>query len=462
MCGVFCFGLTLGFTTRLTHGSFLHKTVNTKHCRNANNRQSEKVCVPFCLDALFHMCSNRVMPSWGWLSSQPCRVGAFSEVKMSPGSVAKNQVQVFGEGWGCLSASELSRSGAPSLPSRVLRCPRQEWRCGHLKLTAKLHGGCPQTRGPGSPSRDPALRPRTNLTRSVMQEPTTTTAAAATSSCHGLPGSPDAAITTSLDPDAALCPLPDPATRDVAPSSLTPRPSPSPARVAHPNARETARASGGSRLFRTHVPAPPHSTGLGRHGESRRRSPDPRPEPRGSFRRYPAAFLSFRLGSARARARPPGSGGGGTSGGARTHPARGSRAGRCVGRGRARVTCTPSSRRLLIGLSSRYLDPGWCGEVGSQSHRWRREPCLSMARALASSSREGPRPKDALLAPSTRIPSRTSPQDPGLLSLPTCLAHSRPLKKPASFALDGGNHTVWEKGLDLFRFSSEWVAILRI
>ena len=41
--------------------------------------------------------------------------------------------------------------------------------------------------------------PRTNLTRSVMQEPTTTTAAAAsaTSSCRCLPGSPDAAIAQS-------------------------------------------------------------------------------------------------------------------------------------------------------------------------------------------------------------------------------------------------------------------------
>lgn len=45
----------------------------------------------------------------------------------------------------------------------------------------------------GSSSRDLGLRPRTNLTKSVMQEPTTTTAAS--SSCQGLPGSPDAAIT---------------------------------------------------------------------------------------------------------------------------------------------------------------------------------------------------------------------------------------------------------------------------
>lgn len=57
--------------------------------------------------------------------------------------------------------------------------------------------------------RDRALRPRTNLTRSVMQEPTTTTAAAS-SFCQGLPGSPDAAITnpcstSTLTLSFALC-----------------------------------------------------------------------------------------------------------------------------------------------------------------------------------------------------------------------------------------------------------------
>lgn len=116
----------------------------------------------------------------------------------------------------------------------------------------------------------------------------------------------------------------------------------------------------------THVPAPPHGTGLSRYGERRRSSLGWRRPPRRTFRHYRAAFPSFRLYSARARARPPGSGGGAGRPGSAHASARGSRAGRCVGRGRARVTCTPSSRRLLIGLSSRYLDPGWCGEVGSQ------------------------------------------------------------------------------------------------
>uniref|UniRef100_A0A8D1GCR4 BRISC and BRCA1-A complex member 2 n=1 Tax=Sus scrofa TaxID=9823 RepID=A0A8D1GCR4_PIG len=61
---------------------------------------------------------------------------------------------------------------------------------------------------------------------------------------------------------------------------------------------------------------------------------------------------------------PPGSwaaeGAGRDVRGARTHPARGARAGWCVGRGRARVTCTPRSRRLPIGLSSSCtsLTPG--------------------------------------------------------------------------------------------------------
>lgn len=134
---------------------------------------------------------------------------------------------MFGEGGvGCLLATELSFSGTQSLPLPLTS--RLEFCLFHVrsravenpKLTAELHGGCPQIRGPstqqcGLPSRDPALRPRTNLTRSVIQEPTTTTAAA-TFSCQGLPGSPDAAITkpcSSSTPTLpfALClnPLPE-------------------------------------------------------------------------------------------------------------------------------------------------------------------------------------------------------------------------------------------------------------
>jgi hypothetical protein len=75
---------------------------------------------------------------------------------------------------------------------------------GNLKLSGKFQWWVPTDPRPGhpqcgSPSRDLALRPRTNLTRSVMQEPTTTTAAAS-SSCQGLPGSPHAAITNPAQP----------------------------------------------------------------------------------------------------------------------------------------------------------------------------------------------------------------------------------------------------------------------
>lgn len=90
-----------------------------------------------------------------------------------------------------------------------------------------------------------------------------------------------------------------------------------------------------------------------------------------------ALTQSFQAPRGRLSERPAGSGTGartppssrrgrGGRPGARTHPTRGARAGRCVGRGRARVTCTPRSRRLPIGLSSRYQDRGWCGEVGSR------------------------------------------------------------------------------------------------
>ncbi|XP_039743441.1 BRISC and BRCA1-A complex member 2 isoform X2 [Pteropus medius] len=82
----------------------------------------------------------------------------------------------------------------------------------------------------------------------------------------------------------------------------------------------------------------------------------------GTFRRCGDAFPSAWLRGAGART-PPGSraaeGRGGRPG-ARTHLARGARAGRCVGRGRARGTCTPRSRRLPNGLSSSCtsLTPG--------------------------------------------------------------------------------------------------------
>lgn len=103
-----------------------------------------------------------------------------------------------------LEVSKLSFSAAPlpapypcpfpSLTSTNLNSafPPQKWCCGKPEAYRKFHGGHPQC---GSLSRHLALRPRTNLTRSVMQEPTTTTAAASSSSCQGLPGSPDAAIT---------------------------------------------------------------------------------------------------------------------------------------------------------------------------------------------------------------------------------------------------------------------------
>lgn len=62
---------------------------------------------------------------------------------------------------------------------------------------------------------------------------------------------------------------------------------------------------------------------------------------------------------------------------------------------------------------------------------------------------------------STRIPSRAAPKIWGF-SFSTYLVQSWFLMKPASFCTWWGHHTIWEKGLDPFRFSSEWVDILWI
>lgn len=162
---------------------------------------------------------------------------------------------------------------------------------------------------------------------------------------------------SSSTPDAALCPLPEPVTRDAAPSSLTTRACSAPGWVAHPNARETSRASGPVPVLLGPT-FPPRRTARGRAatarvGPARQARGGSRGEPSGTTR--PPSFASGRARRGDAHARPaPERGGRGErdvrGGGARTHPARGSRAGRCVGRGRARVTCTPSGRRLLIGL----------------------------------------------------------------------------------------------------------------
>lgn len=118
--------------------------------------------------------------------------------------------------------------------------------------------------------------------------------------------------------------------------------------------------------------------------------------------------------------------------GARTHPARGSRAGRCVGRGRARVTCTPSGRRLLIGLKFQVPGPGlvrggWIAvaqvaqramfECGQRASLFKRRPAFQRCPA--------------------RPTARGFPQEPApkIRGFPfsTSLVQSWSLRKPASF-----------------------------
>lgn len=128
----------------------------------------------------------------------------------------------------------------------------------------------------------------------------------------------------------------------------------------------------------------------------------------------------------RAHARPAPEGGRDVRGSAHAS-ARGSRAGRCVGRGRARVTCTPSSRRLLIGLSSRYLDPGWCGEVGSQVAQVAQRATFEYGQRASLSLKRRPAFQRCPARPQHADPLKNEPPRP------THLAHSWPLMNPASF-----------------------------
>lgn len=182
-----------------------------------------------------------------------------------------------------------------------------------------------------------------------MQEPTTTTAAAAsaTSSCHCLPESPDAAIAQSRQCPTWRLPfnLAPPVTRDAAHTfpndaglqdlggSPTWMPEITPCLPTAPS------------FSRNCLPA--QSLMVGHPTSSRLRAARHARGRRGgkTFRHSGDALPSARPG-ARPRTRTPpssraaeGAGRGGTSG-TRTHPARGARAGWCVGRGRARVTCT--------------------------------------------------------------------------------------------------------------------------
>lgn len=205
-----------------------------------------------------------------------------------------------------------------------------------------------------------------------MQEPTTTTAA--TSSCHCLPGSPDAAIaqrrcSAIWKLPFALCPLPDPVTTDAALHSLTTRAFPEPRRVAHLNARNNPAHQLPPVLPGIVSPHRLPYKALQLVPDSALRAALEESAADGTFRhRGDASPGTGLLAAGRAHAARLGRNGGGagrTSGCAHAS-ARGARAGRCVGRGRARVTCTPRSRRLPNGLSSRYLGWGWCGAVGSR------------------------------------------------------------------------------------------------
>lgn len=228
-----------------------------------------------------------------------------------------------------------------------------------------------------------------------MQEPTTTTAAA-TSSCPCPQGSPDSAMAQPrctatrgcpLTPPFALCPLTRPVTKRAA------RPLPSDAGLAD---AEEGRPLSARRTAGVLVPHFPPGIRLPR-AISRPRAPETGAHraPRGprcqGRRKDPAGTAGTPLRAAgeasqeRAR-RPEGAHaalGGGASGSAHVS-GRGARADRCVGRGRARVTCAPRSRRLPIGLSSRYLDWGWCGEVGSRVAPVALRIVVSMRRGPAS------------------------------------------------------------------------------
>lgn len=190
----------------------------------------------------------------------------------------------------------------------------------------------------------------------------------------------------------------------------------------------------------TRVRTPPHGTGPNRHGKNHRArhgGGKSSGEPSGAAR--PPSSASG------GRARRAGSGEGGTSGGsahasgprfARTHPARGARAGRCVGRGRARVACTLCSRRLLIGLEFQVPGPGlvrggWISvaqvapravfEHGERASLFKRRPAFQGCPA--------------------RPPARDSLQSrpPGSeASFPTYRVQSWPLMKPASLCTRRG------------------------
>lgn len=221
--------------------------------------------------------------------------------------------------------------------------------------------------------------------------------------------------------------MPDPVTRDATPSSLTTRAFHTPVRVAHSNARNLPG------FWLALVPLgpvfPPRLTAQGSTATARiteRAKVEARAP--GNLQALPGRLPQL-PGDAHAR---PALQRAGRPGGARTHPARGSRAGRCVGRGRARVTCTLSSRRLLIGLKFQVPGPGlvrggWISvaqvaqravfEYGQRASLFKRRPAFQRCPA--------------------RPPARGFPQEPASkirgFSFSTYLVQSWSLMKPASF-----------------------------